>query len=59
MKVNYTYNNSQRTIDLSDTMKFKPYYVVEISINATGHSEFKSIEKEALNLLKDFNLDLY
>ena len=59
VKVNSTYNNSSRTIDLSDTMKFKPYYEVDVDINATGHSEFNSIEKEALNLLEDFNLDLY
>lgn len=59
VKVNSTYNNSSRTIDLSDTMKFKPYYEVKIDINTTGHSEFNSIEKEALNLLEDFNLDLY
>jgi hypothetical protein len=59
VKVNSTYNNSSRTIDLSDTMKFKPYYEVDVAMNATGHSEFNSIEKEALNLLEDLNLDLY
>lgn len=59
VKVNSTFNDSTRTIDMSDTMKFKPYYEVNIDINDSGHSEFQSIEKEALNLLADFNLDLY
>lgn len=59
IKVNSTYNGSKRTIDLSDTMKFKPYYDVQIEINNSGHSDFNSIEAEALGLLEDFDLNLY
>ncbi len=59
IKVKSTYNNSPRTINLSDTMKFRPYYKVNVEINSTGHSEFNSIQKEALKLLESFNLELY
>lgn len=59
IKVNSTYKNSRRTIDLSDTMKFRPYYDIMVNINNSGHSDFDSIESEAIKLLDDFNLDLY
>jgi hypothetical protein len=59
VKVNSTYRNSTRTIDLSDTMKFRPYYDIIVELNETGHSDFTSIESEAIKLMEDFNLDLY
>ncbi|WP_159523871.1 hypothetical protein [Sunxiuqinia indica] len=59
VKVNSTYKNSPRTIDLSDTMKFRPYYNIMVNLNDSGHSDFNSIESEAIKLLDDFNLDLY
>ncbi|KYG84886.1 hypothetical protein AWW67_18035 [Roseivirga seohaensis] len=57
--VNSTYKNSSRTINLSDTLKFRPYYDIKVNITSTGHSDFKSIEGECIQLLEDFNLDLY
>ena len=59
IKVNSTYKNSPRTIDLSDTMKFRPYYEIMVNINDAGHSDFNSIESEAIKLLDEFKLDLY
>jgi hypothetical protein len=59
VKVNSTYRDSRRTIDLSDTMKFRPYYDILVELNDAGHSQFESIEYEAIKLLEDFNLDLY
>jgi len=59
IKVNSTYNDSSRTIDLSDTMKFRPYYEIMVNLNNTGHSDFNSIETAAINLMDDFNLDFY
>jgi hypothetical protein len=59
LKVKSTYKNSTRKIDLSDTMKFKPYYEIDVKINSDGHSEYESIEKKALELLDGFSLDLY
>jgi len=59
VKVNATYNSSKRTIDLSKTMKFKPYYNINVELNESGHSDFKSIEQEAKDLIKDLNLDLF
>jgi hypothetical protein len=59
LKVKSTYNNSTRKIDLSDTMKFKPYYEIDVKINGDGHSEYDSIEEKALELLDGFSLDLY
>ena len=57
--VNSTYKNSSRTINLSDTLKFRPYYDIKVEITSTGHSDFRSIEGECVQLLNDFNLDLY
>lgn len=59
IKVNSTYKKSTRTINLSDTMKFRPYYDITVDINASGHSDFKSITIEAIGLLKDLKLDLF
>lgn len=59
VKVNATYRNSKRTIDLSQTMRFRPYYDINVDLNETGHSSFDSIEQEAVKLMKDFNLDLF
>lgn len=59
VKVNATYKNSKRTIDLSQTMRFRPYYDIFVELNETGHSSFDSIESEAIKLMKDFNLDLF
>lgn len=59
IKVKSTYKDSSRTIDLSDTMKFAPYYKIEVDLNDSGHSNFNSIESEAIKLLDQFNLDLY
>lgn len=59
LKVVSTYKNQKRVIDLSDTMKFKPYYEVKTELNKNGHSKYKSIEKEAIDLLDSFSLDLY
>ena len=58
IKVNSTYRNSPRTIDLGDTMKFRPYYEINVEINDKGHSEFGSIQTEAIELLNEFNLDI-
>lgn len=59
IKVNATYNQSKRTIDLSDTMKFRPYYDITVALSASGHSDFNSINTEAIRLLKDLNLELF
>ena len=40
-------------------MKFRPYYDIMVEINESGHSDFTSIESEAISLMEEFNLDLY
>lgn len=59
IKVKSTYLNSTRTIDLSDTMRFKPYYNIFVELNEAEQSDFTSIESEAIKLINDFKLDLY
>lgn len=58
IKVESKYNNSTRVIDLSDTMRFKPYYVVAVSLDSKGHSDFRSIKKKAIELIEGFKLEL-
>lgn len=58
VKIESTYRNSKRTIDLSDFMKFKPYYEVMVDINSEGHSDFDSIENESVKLLSELNIDI-
>jgi len=58
IKVESTYDGNTKTIDLSDTMKIRPYYVVDVEINDQGFSKYKSIKSQAINLIKGFNLDL-
>ncbi|WP_435138872.1 hypothetical protein [Formosa sp. A9] len=59
IKVDSRYNNSKRVINLSETMKFRPYYDILVNINPAGHSEFDSIETEAFNLIDELQLELY
>ncbi len=58
MNVSSTYNDTTRSIDLSDTMKFKPYYEIRVSINDDGHSDFDEIEKKTIQLLESLNLQI-
>ena len=58
MKVNSTYNNSTRTVDLQDTLKFRPYYEIHIDIDDKGHSAFDSIDSKALDLLEELNIEI-
>ena len=47
--------NNKKTIDLSDTMKIRPYYQVYVKNDATGFSDFDDISKEAIELVKSFD----
>lgn len=58
VKVVSTYNNNTRTIDLGDTMKVRPYYIVNTAINSRGFSDFQSINKEAVKLLRELSLNI-
>lgn len=58
VKVIVDYENNTRTIDLSDTKKVRPYYHVDVKEDANGFSNLKSIKKEAINLVKSFNLGI-
>lgn len=49
------YGNSQRTIDVSDTMNIKPYYVLDkVERETSKHPNFSSIDNEAIKLLDEF-----
>ncbi|MBC8757311.1 hypothetical protein H2O64_21760 [Kordia sp. YSTF-M3] len=58
IKVVTTYNGNKRTIDLEDTLKTRPYYLIDVKIDAKGFSDYKSINKETITLLKSFNLGI-
>lgn len=58
IKVVSTYNGNTRTIDLEDVFKMRPYYSINVSINAKGFSDFDSIKKEAIKLIRELNLNI-
>lgn len=58
IKVVSTYNGNTRTIDLEDVFKMRPYYSINVSINAKGFSDFDSIRKEAIKLIRELNLNI-
>lgn len=58
IKVVSTYNNNTRTIDLEDTMKVRPYYIIETKINSKGFSDFESINVESIKLVKELTLNI-
>ncbi|WP_394776504.1 hypothetical protein [Flavobacterium sp.] len=58
VKVVATKDGNTRTIDLDDTFKIRPYYIIDVPDNDKGFSEFKEINKEAKKLLKSFDLNI-
>lgn len=58
VKVVATIDGNTRTIDLEDTFKIRPYYIIEVSNNNKGFSEFKDINKEAKKLIRSFGLNI-
>lgn len=58
IKVVSTYNENTRTIDLEDTFKVRPYYVINVDINQKGFSDFESIKKEAIKLIRELTLNI-
>jgi hypothetical protein len=58
VKVVATKDGNTRTIDLEDTFKVRPYYIINVSNNNKGFSEFKDINKEAKKLIKGFDLNI-
>jgi hypothetical protein len=49
-------NGSKKTFDLSNTMKMRPYYIIESELNSKGYSDFKSMSKNCITFMKE-NLD--
>ncbi|BDD10883.1 hypothetical protein FUAX_33150 [Fulvitalea axinellae] len=58
IKVNSRYNSKDRVVNLSDTMKFRPYYEVFIDVESSGHSDFNSICEKAIELFESYDLPL-
>ncbi|ATA94033.1 hypothetical protein CGC54_06665 [Capnocytophaga canimorsus] len=58
IKVVSTYNKNTRTIDLEDTFKMRPYYLINVDINEKGFSDFDSITREAIKLIKELTLNI-
>lgn len=58
VKVKAAYKNSERTINLTDTMKIRPYYDICVKLNTKGHSDFQSIENEAIELIQSLELKI-
>ncbi len=56
-KIKSKYQDKKRNIDLSDTMKFKPYYEIMVKIDSDGHSNFNSIDKKVIELADDLVSD--
>lgn len=58
LKVVSTFDGTTKTIDLSDTMKIRPYYTIDVELDNKGFADFDSIRNEAIGLVKGFNLGL-
>lgn len=58
LKVVSTFDGTTKTIDLSDTMKIRPYYTIDVELDNKGFANFESIKNEAIGLVKGFNLGL-
>jgi len=58
VKVVATKDGNTRTIDLEDTFKVRPYYVINVANNNKGFSEFNNINKEAKKLIRGFDLNI-
>jgi len=58
IKVVTTLHGNTRTIDLRDTFKMRPYYLIAVNIDSKGFSDFDNINRESATLLKSFNLDI-
>lgn len=59
IKVKSTFNDKERTINLTDFNKQRPYYPISIGIDSKGHSDFDSIHRRTKELFEEFNLDLF
>lgn len=58
LKVVSTFDGTTKTIDLSDSMKIRPYYTISVELDNKGFADFESIRNEAIGLVKGFNLGL-
>lgn len=58
IKVVTTLHGNTRTIDLRDTFKMRPYYLISVKIDSKGFSDFENINRESATLLKSFELDI-
>lgn len=54
IKIVSTLDKNKKTIDLSDTMKIRPYYQIDVNIDNTGFSDFEDISKKSIELLRSF-----
>ena len=55
LKIVSTFEGTTKTIDLSDTMRIRPYYTVNVKIGSNGFSDLNSILDESTKLVKSFN----
>lgn len=59
IKIKSSFNNSERTVNLDDTMKFKPYYDIEIELDERKYSDLDSIKSKATELIESIGLEIY
>lgn len=58
--VKSTLDGAKKTIDLSDTMKMRPYYTIYVNLNTKGFSDFRSILEKIINFINtNLEYDLY
>ncbi|MCG9909876.1 MAG: hypothetical protein MH137_01130 [Flavobacteriales bacterium] len=53
------FNGRQRTVNLSGSMKIRPYYEIEVNVDASGNTNYHSIHSECIQLLNSFGLELF
>lgn len=55
LKIVSTFEGTTKTIDLSDTMRIRPYYSINVKIGSNGFADLDSIFDESVKLVKSFN----
>ncbi len=58
IKIVSTFEKNKKTIDLSDTMKIRPYYQIDVKLDSTGFSDFEDITNKSIELVKSFELGI-
>lgn len=58
MKVTSEFDGNKRIIDISDTMKIQPTYIIKLEAEDDGFVDYLKMRKKVTELIKSLNLDI-